>query len=78
MSLIDDWWETLKKSYTMWLTYAMMIAGAAETAIHEAPPGVIPDDWVPGSTTVLLRIVLICTVLQIPARIIHQKNLPSK
>jgi len=78
MKLIDDWAMTLKKSYTMWLTYIMGISGATILAIHEAGPDVIPDDWSAWTVRWLGRLIFGCTILQIPARIIHQPNLPSK
>ena len=78
MELIDDAWLTLKRSYTLWLTYIMTGCGIAIAAIHEAGADVVPDDWRAWSVRWLMRVIFACTILQIPARVIKQPSLPNK
>jgi hypothetical protein len=78
MKLIDDWAATLKRSYTLWLTYIMTGCGLAIAAIHEAGADLLPDDWRSWAVRWLMRVIFACTLLQIPARVIKQPALPNK
>ena len=76
MKLIDNWERTLRKSYTLWLTYIMLGAGMAMAAINGFD--LMPPDLANEANMALKWLIFVCTILQIPARVIHQPNLPSK
>ncbi len=72
MTFIDNWKQILKRSYTLWLTYIMLGSGMVVAAIHEAGDGTLPEALRVWLVLWLTRVIFVCTILQIPARILKQ------
>ena len=78
MQLIDDWQQTLKKSYAAWLGYIATACGTLLVIVSMAPPGTLTPEFVAWVSPWLTWIGLIAGALVSPARVIHQPNIAPK